>query len=41
MSPKAGSSKGWPILLHQYGVVDGLDRNFTPDIAALRALAVK
>lgn len=41
VSPKTGSSKGWPVLLHQYGVVDNIDRNWTPDLAALRALAVK
>jgi GH25 family lysozyme M1 (1,4-beta-N-acetylmuramidase) len=31
----------WPILLHQYAVLDGIDRNWTPDLAALRATAVK
>lgn len=41
VSPKTGSSKGWPVALHQYGVIDNLDRNWTPDRAALRALAVK
>lgn len=38
VSPKTGSSKGWPIVLHQYDV-DTLDRNYTADIAALKALA--
>ena len=41
VSPKTGSSKGWPVVVHQYAVVDNLDRNWTPDLAALRALAVK
>lgn len=36
VSPKAGSAKGWPVLLHQYGVIDGLDRNYTPDLKALK-----
>ena len=31
----------WPILVHQYAVINDMDRNWTPDITALRALAVK
>lgn len=41
VTSKDGTSPdSWPIVLHQY-LVDTLDRNYTPDLAALRALAVK
>lgn len=40
IDPKPGSSKGWPVLMHQYKV-DTLDRDWTPDINALAQYAVK
>ena len=41
VTAKDGSNPDdWPILIHQYGVIVGLDRNWTPDIAKLRAVAV-
>lgn len=31
----------WPVLIHQYAVADGLDRNWTPDLNKLKAIAIK
>ena len=33
------SEGGWPIAMHQYGVINGLDRDYTADIDGLRKLA--
>lgn len=41
VDPKAGSTKGWPVLVHQYGVVDEVDRNWVGSLAALKAVTVK
>lgn len=41
VTSKDGTSQdSWPILIHQYGVVDGIDRDWTPNLTALRAIAV-
>ena len=40
ISPKTGTNIAPRILVHQYSTADNLDRNWTPDIAAVRACAV-
>lgn len=40
-SKDGASEDSWPILVHQYATTDNLDRNWAPDLAALRALGVK
>ena len=42
VTAKDGASEDdWPIVVHQFSTADNLDRNWTPDLAALRALSVK
>lgn len=31
--------RGWPIAMHQYGVIDGLDRDYIPDVSSVHLLA--
>lgn len=38
---KPGSSSQWDVLIHQYDVIDNIDRNWTPDLNALRSIAVR
>ena len=39
-SKDGANPDSWPILIHQYAVVDNLDRDWTPDLKALQAHAV-
>lgn len=40
IDPKPGSSKSWPVLLHQFSETP-FDQDWTPDINKLRSLGVK
>jgi GH25 family lysozyme M1 (1,4-beta-N-acetylmuramidase) len=45
VDPKPGSTKPWPVWLHQYSYAvdetgEAIDRNYTPDIERLRALVI-